>query len=171
MEAGAYMNQVRGVFSHNPLHDLESLWWVGVWFLLCHYHHGKLRDTTVQRHIEVVKKFGETLFNTHAYPLSRRLALTGPYILANIKLRFFPEAIQHFIVLLNVFREHLVTHYELYKPKTSQDRSFFIPALHSKFGDIVENARKKLSDDQTVLWLIGDNFACHRTEFTRMINR
>jgi hypothetical protein len=57
-EAGAYINQ-DGVLLHNPLHDLESLWWVGVWFLLCHYQSkpSKLRDITVQQHVEVVKKY------------------------------------------------------------------------------------------------------------------
>jgi hypothetical protein len=62
VEAGAYINQA-GVLSHNPLHDLESLWWVGVWYLLCHYQPGNPRDITVQQHIKVVKKYGETLFN------------------------------------------------------------------------------------------------------------
>jgi hypothetical protein len=23
-------------FRYNPLHDIESIWWVGVWFLFCH---------------------------------------------------------------------------------------------------------------------------------------
>ena len=152
VEAGAYMNQVRGVFSHNPLHDLESLWWVGVWFLLCHYDSSNLRDTTAQRHIEVVKTYGETLFNNRINLLNRRHAVTGPDLLANIKPGSFPVALQHLILLLDDFREQLVTHYELYKP---QDRSFFIPALHCKFGDIVDIAMKELKDDQTELWHIG----------------
>jgi hypothetical protein len=154
VEAGAYINQA-GVFSHNPLHDLESLWWVGVWFLLCHYQPGKLRDTTVQQHIEVVKTYGETLFNNRVNPLSRRHALTGPDLLANIEPLSFPMAVQHLIVLLDVFRDQLVAHYKLYKPKASQDRSFFNPDLHRKFGDLVEEAMKELRNDQTGLWLIG----------------
>ena len=151
VEAGAYMNQVDGVFSHNPLHDLESLWWVGIWFLLCHYPPSKLRDTTVQQHAEVVKTFGETLFNNRVNPLSRRHALTGPVLLANIEPRSFPVAVQHLILLLDVFRDQLVTHYKLYK---SQDQSFFIPDLHCKFDGIVEEALKELRNDQTGLWLI-----------------
>ncbi|KIM74225.1 hypothetical protein PILCRDRAFT_828383 [Piloderma croceum F 1598] len=23
-------------FRYNPLHDMESIWWVGVWFIFCH---------------------------------------------------------------------------------------------------------------------------------------
>ena len=107
VEAGANMNQVDGVFSHNPLHDLESLWWVGVWFLLCHYEPSNIRDITVQKHFEVVKKYGETLFNNRRgiNPLSRRHALTGPLLLTDIQPRSFPTANQHLIVLLNSFRK------------------------------------------------------------------
>ena len=155
MEAGAYMNQVGGVFSHNPLHDLESLWWVGVWFLLCHYRPDKVGDITVQKHIKVVKKFGETLFNNRD-TLSRRHALTGSALLANTKPASFPQAVQYFIVMLNMFRGHLVTYYESYKPKESQDRSFFVPDVHRKFGDVFGNVMKKIRNDQTELWPLDD---------------
>jgi hypothetical protein len=155
VEAGAYMNHISMIFSHNPLHDIESLWWVGVWFLVCHYQPGNLRDTTVQQHIKIAKEFGETLFNNRVN-LSRRHALIGPTLLANIVPLSFPKAVQHLIVLLNSFRVQLVAHYTLYKPKASQDRSFFNPDLHRKFADVVEEAMKELGNDQTGLWLIGD---------------
>ena len=159
MEAGLYMNQpymiqVEGVFSHNPLHDLESLWWVGVWFLLCHYDSNNLRDTTVQEHIEVVKKYGGTLFNNRDDPLSRRRAVLGSDLLSKIQPRSFPEAVQHLIVLLHLFREQLVAHYKLYKPTmTSQDLSFFNPDLHCKYDDLVKEAVKELKNDTTALKL------------------
>ena len=153
VEAGAYINQA-GVLSHNPLHDLESLWWVGVWFSLCHYPPVNLQDITVQQHIEVVKKYGEILFNNRNNTLSRRHALTGPDILAKVDPLSFPMAVQRFILFLDLFREQLVAHYKLYKPSiTSQDRSFFNPDVHRKYGDLVEKAIKKLGDDQTALWL------------------
>jgi hypothetical protein len=85
VEAGAYMNHISMIFSHNPLHDIESLWWVGVWFLLCHYQPGNLGDITVQRHINLVKEFGETLLNNRVNLLSRRHALIGSALLANIE--------------------------------------------------------------------------------------
>ena len=156
VESGAYMNQVRGVFSHNPLHDLESLWWVGVWFLICHYDPSNFQDSTVHQHVEVVKKFGETLFN-HRFNvlLSRRHALTEPDLLVNIDPGSFPVAVQHLILLLDKFREELVAYYSIYKPMASQDRSFFKPDLFFKFSDIVEKALKKLGNDQTELWPIN----------------
>ena len=157
VELGAYLTQpYMKFFSHNPLHDLESLWWVGVWFLLCHYPPSDLRDITVQDHIKVVKNFGWTLFNNGIDPISRRRTVLGSYLLAKIQPLSFPKAVQHLIVLLHLFREQLVAHYELYKPTmTSQDLSFFNPDIHRKYGDLVEKAIKKLRDDETALWLIG----------------
>ena len=151
VDAGAYMNQP-GEFSHNPLHDLESLWWVGVWFLLCHYQPGNLRNITVQDHMTVVKEYSETLFNNRDNHISRRRALIGPDILVNIEPRSFVVAIQHLIVLLDSFRDQLFTNYTRYKPTPSQDRSFFNPDLHRQFANLVEAAIEELKDDKTVLW-------------------
>ena len=152
VESGAYIYQSDEVFWHNPLHDLESLWWVGIWLLLCHYDPSNLRDTTVQPHIEVVKSYGETLFNNHIYPHSRRQALTSSELLSKVKPLAFPVPVQHFIVLLNRFRGHLVTYYKIYNPMVSQDPSFFIPDPHRNFGDIFEKPMNELKDDQTELW-------------------
>jgi hypothetical protein len=155
VEAGAYINQA-GVLSHNPLHDIESLWWVGIWFLLCHYPPGMVRDTTAQRHFEVIRTYGETLFNNRTNPLGRRHALTGPDLLHNIEPESFPMPVQHLIVLLDEYREQLLTYYELYKPIESQAEYFFIPELHGKFSGIVKEAMTGLADDSTGLWLIAN---------------
>ena len=161
MEAGAYLNQpylyqVDGVFSHNPLHDLESLWWVGVWFLLCHYEPSELEDITVQQHIKVVKQFCETLFNNRIDPLSRRRAVIGSALLVNTEPQTFPRAVQHLVVMLDEFREQLVTYYENYKPKESQDRTFFIPHVHLNFDDVFKEALKELENDESGLWPLDD---------------
>ena len=147
-----YAYQTGGVFSHNPLHDLESLWWVGVWFLLCHYSFSKVGDGTVQEHIKVIKKFSGTLFNNRIDCASRRLTLFGSALLSNSKPLFFPLVVQHFIFALDVFRDQLVAYYKLYKPKASQDRSFFIPDVHRKFGDVFEDAMKEIGNDQSEVW-------------------
>jgi Fungal protein kinase len=151
VEAGAYINQA-GVFSHNPLHDLESLWWVGLWFILCHYRPSNSSPGTVPKHIKVVKKFSETLFNNRSDPLSRRHALTGSTLLANTKPHSFPDGVKYLIIILEMFRELLVAYYKRYKPKESQDRSFFNPNVHRKFGDVLQDAMKELKNDQTELW-------------------
>ena len=105
VEAGAYIyNLSCEVFSHNPLHDLESLWWVGVWFLICHYQPSKLGVDAVQKHIKVVQKFGQTLFNNRSDHLSRRHALIGSALLANTRPQSSPRAVQYLVVVLNKFR-------------------------------------------------------------------
>ena len=157
MELGKYLNQTilvqhGAVFSHNPLHDLESLWWVGVWILLCHYQPDKLRDIKVQKHIEIIKHFSETLFNNRIDPDSRHDALIGSALLANTKPAHFSEAVQQLILMLDLFREELIAYYERYKPKKSQDPSFFIPDVHRKFGHVFEDAMKELGSNQTGLW-------------------
>ena len=142
VESGAYIYQGDEVFSHNPLHDLESPWWVSIWFLLCHYDPSKLRDTTVQQHIKVVKRLRETVFNNRLHPNSRRLALTGSApVLIHSKPGFFPKAVQRLILLLDMFREQLVTHYKLYKPMASPP--FFISDLHHKFGNKFKKPMKE----------------------------
>ena len=151
MEAGAYMTHL-GVFSHNPLHDLESLWWVGVWFLLCHYQPSKLGVDTVQQHAKVIKKFSQTLFNNQFDHLSRCHALTGSTLLTNTKPKSFSHAVQYLVIVLNKSRAQLVTYYESHKPKESQDRSFFTPDVHRKLGDIFEDGLKALGNDQSGLW-------------------
>ena len=147
-----YMNHISEVFSHNPLHDLESLWWVGVWFLLCHYKPNDLGESAVQNHIKIVKNFGKTLFNNRENPLNRRYALVRSTLLSNTKPKSFPMGIQHFTVILNKFRILLVTYYKTYEPNGSQDQSFFIPDVYRKFGDILDDAVKEFRNDQTELW-------------------
>ena len=105
----------------------------------------------MQQHIRVIKKFGAILFN-RIDPHNRRRALTGSALLSNTKPPSFPRAVQHLILALDVFREQLVTYYESYKPKASQDRSFFIPDMHRKLGNVFEDAMKELKNDQTELW-------------------
>ena len=77
------------VFCPNPLHDIESLWWVGIWFLLLHYKLSKLGVNTVQTHVKVVKKFSQTLFNTRTDSLRRSVLISKSALLANAKPRDF----------------------------------------------------------------------------------
>ena len=105
---------------------LEFLWWVGVWFLLCHYEPSKLGDITVQNHIKAVKKYSEILFNNRIDPLSRRRAVIGSALLVNTDPQCFLDAVQILFVMLDEFREQLVTYYEIFKPTKTQEWSFLI---------------------------------------------
>ena len=54
---------------HNPLHDLESLWWVGVWYLFCHYSpHAALNSPEIRGHIKQLQTIKHRLFSSCADP-------------------------------------------------------------------------------------------------------
>ncbi|KAF8811240.1 hypothetical protein BYT27DRAFT_7184620 [Phlegmacium glaucopus] len=152
VEISAYLYHYGPSFSHNPLHDIESLLWVGLWFLLCHYTAGNLRSVTVQKHIEVVKQIGETLFNNGADHRSRRNALSYSTLITNSNPLRFPKSVQYLLVVLEKFRAQLVTYYEDYNPKQPQNRSFFTPDVHGKCGVLFENVLESLRNDNTELW-------------------
>ena len=148
VESSKYTFHPESDFSQNPLHDLESLWWVGVWFLLCHYRPTHLEDK-VQRHIKVVKAVAQSLFNNGANTLNRHNALLRSDILATSNARSFPKTVQYLAVVVNRFRAQLVEYYKNYKP---HDRSFFTPDIHRRCGDLFETTMESLRDDNTELW-------------------
>ena len=154
VESGGYtVSHIGGVFSHNPLHDLESLWWVGIWLLLCHYKpYDNLLESNLQKHIKLVASIGEKLFG--AERLYRRHALILPDQLARSHPQYFSKAVSQLFLVLLQFRECLFSYYESYKPKDAQDRSFFTPDVHTTFGVFLENAIRSLRDtnDETKLW-------------------
>ena len=167
VENFGYMHHPYSVFSHNPLHDLESLWWVGVWFLLCHYKPSNLRDVAVKEHIELIKALGQTLFNNGADRSRRRAALVHPIILRESEPICFPEAVQNFLAALSKFRKQLVTYYEEYVPKEPQDYSFFTPDVHGRCGIFFEDAAGWLPDDRTKLWP-WDQITIHTAELEKL---
>ncbi len=58
------------VFLHNPVHDLESLWWVGVWCLMWHYPVSgrQLVDPAKKKHTDRMKEHGIKLFPSYHSP-------------------------------------------------------------------------------------------------------
>ena len=154
-------------FSHNPLHDLESLWWIGVWFLLCHYEPNNIRDVAVKEHSELIKAFGQTLFNNGADPSSRRDALIKSTILGKSDPTSFSKPVQYLVVALSKFRAQLVGYYQEYVPMEPQDRSFFTSDVHGKCGIIFENAATSLLADKTQLWP-WDQITIHITKLEKL---
>jgi hypothetical protein len=35
-------------FRYNPLHDVESIWWVGVWLLFCHRDTATMAEASLE---------------------------------------------------------------------------------------------------------------------------
>ena len=79
----------------------------------------------MQNHIKAVKKYSEILFNNRIDPLSRRRAVIGSALLVNTDPQCFLDAVQILFVMLDEFREQLVTYYEIFKPTKTQGWSFF----------------------------------------------
>ncbi|KAF8813209.1 hypothetical protein BYT27DRAFT_7181632 [Phlegmacium glaucopus] len=152
VETSAYMYHPDCRFSHNPLHDIESLWWVGLWFLLCHYTVGNLRDVPVQKHIEFVKMLGQTIFNNGADHRRRRDVLIYSTLLTHSNPLCFQHSVQYLVDVLDDFRAQLITYYEDYNPQQPQDRSLFTPDVHRKVGVLFENILESLGNDNTELW-------------------
>ena len=151
VQSSGYIYYPESDFSHNPLHDLESLWWVGVWFLLYHYKPASnLLDDIVQRHLKLIKTAAQSLFNNGAnLPNSRRQALIRQDTLAASNPRSFPTTVQYLVVVVHKFRAQLVEYYKNYEP---HDRSFFTPDIHRQCGALFERAMESLKNDNTELW-------------------
>ena len=162
VESGGYtVSPIHRVFSRNPLHDLESLWWVGVWLLLCHYNPSNLLDSDVQNHIPVVAKIGEKLFGLERS--NRRRALVEPgFLFVHSDPEGFPTAVQHLLLAIFEFRKQLFSYYISYKPEEPQERSFFTSDVHHTCGVFFEKAIRSLIDakDKIKLWPL-DHIEAH----------
>ena len=154
MESGGYtVSRIDGVFPHNPLHDLESLWWVGVWLLFCHYDPSCLLDPDVQNHIPLIAESGEKLFGLERS--SRRDALVNSALLVQSNPQAFPIAAKHLFLAIFDFRKRLFTYYTSYKPGDPRDRSFFTPDIHDTCSKLFSEAIKLLKgtrDETAELW-------------------
>ena len=109
-------------------------------------------DDTVQEHMKLVKKVGQTIFNNGADRDSRSRALLHPNLFTDSDPASFAKIIQYFVVLLNKFRAQLVTHYKNYKPKDPRDRSFFTPDVHGNCHVLLQKLMESLRNDKTELW-------------------
>ena len=151
VQSSGYIYYPEFEFSHNPLHDLESLWWIGVWFLFYHYKPvSNLLDDIVQRHLKLIQTAAQGLFNKGAdLPSSRRRALINQNTLAASNPRSFPTTVQYLVVVVHRFRAQLVEYYKNYEP---HDQSFFTPDIHHQCRGLLKRAMESLKNDDTELW-------------------
>ena len=106
----------------------------------------------MKEHSELIKAFGQTLFNNGADPSSQRDALIKSTILGKSDPTSFSKPVQHLVVALSKFRAQLVAYYKEYVLMEPQDCSFFAPDIHSKCGILFENPATPLLADKTQLW-------------------
>ena len=96
------------IFLHNPVHDLESLWWVGVWCLMWHYPVpgrpiGKPADNP---HIARMKEHGAKLFPSYHSPTSgtRNKEIHSQTKYTSRSLSQYPDEIKAMISRMDLFR-------------------------------------------------------------------
>ncbi|KJA13396.1 hypothetical protein HYPSUDRAFT_195778 [Hypholoma sublateritium FD-334 SS-4] len=127
----------------NPLHDLESLWWISIWFTFCHFPlcMGDSNDTFVshltgpqtQQAIEEINFVGHVLFRlgNEGKPNinARTQALVDGLFLQDAQLdRYkFPATVRNFCKILDNFRDKLVGHF-LKASQTSPNMSVVVHA-------------------------------------------
>ena len=129
-----------GPFSHNHLHDLESLWWVAVWVVF-HNHFsesGKAPSVTIKDTTDQLT-LAQTLFPPASGRDTRLLGFQGPNSFRKTYIQL-PSNKHHTCAGLNVLREALISHYRYIEstypgnvdPTSSSD------SIYASFSKILE---------------------------------
>ncbi|KJA27032.1 hypothetical protein HYPSUDRAFT_198334 [Hypholoma sublateritium FD-334 SS-4] len=124
-------------FLHSPVHDLESLWWVGVWCLMWHYPVSERRpvDPVKKDHMDLMRDHGMKLFPSHHTPANARrineIHSLTTYTSRSMEATEYPDEIFAMISRMDLFRQciswaHKTTQAEL--PRN--DASYFSDVLY-----------------------------------------
>ena len=139
------------VFLHNPVHDLESLWWVGVWCLMWHYPVPERRSVGPDKdpHIKIMKEHGVKLFPSHHSPVNdtrtREIHHMTRYSSRSTDDSLYPDEIFAMVSRMDLFRQciswgHRATQEEL--PRN--DASYFSKVL--RINDPAETTSSRILD-------------------------
>lgn len=142
----------------NPLHDLESLWWLSIWFTFCHFPLRNSNSTFVsditkpqiRQAIEEINFVGYDLFRlvdgVKPDGTVRTQALIDGLFLQDAQLDRckFPTTVRKFCKILDIFREKLVGHF-LKAPQILPNMSVVVDADY--FGWPVFTMHDDLLDD------------------------
>ena len=121
-------------FMHNPIHDLESLWWVGVWCMMWHYPVSDTEelDSSKDQHISQMLAYGNLLFPTyHGVAEQIRIdEIVSPTTYRRRGLAEFDKPIKSFISRLERFRQCIAwAHRKIQKELPRRDASYFTNVL------------------------------------------
>jgi hypothetical protein len=98
-------------FSHNHLHDLESLWWVAVWMVFYNYFSDEGTSPSVtRRDASEQLRLAETLFPLWFDSFSRHDGFKDPWMFKNTCAKL-PSNKATATRALNFFRQLLISHY------------------------------------------------------------
>lgn len=134
-------------FAHNPIHDLESLWWVGVWCMMWHYPvpDDEEVDPENKDHINLMIEHGTELFPSYHMPAddTRIQEIDSPTSYAARGAAGYPVPIIGILVRLNDIRQCISwAHMKTQKQLPRVDASYFTEVL--RIADPVGNT----SDDE-----------------------
>lgn len=98
------------IFLHNPVHDLESLWWVGVWCLMWHYpvpERQEIDDPAKDPHITRMKEHGIKLFPSyHSQKVDTRIKeIHSQKRYTSRSISRYPDEIRAMISRMDLFRQ------------------------------------------------------------------
>jgi hypothetical protein len=111
MECDEGMAETEVPFSHNHLHDLESLWWVAVWVVFYHSFSKEEGDGLTLQDANDQLDMAEKLFPPVVDSTTR---LNGFKIRSSFKgiCNQLPPNKRHAHICLNFLRQQLISHYE-----------------------------------------------------------
>ncbi|KAF8582551.1 hypothetical protein K439DRAFT_1635200 [Ramaria rubella] len=138
-------SQIRTLFHYNPLHDLESLWWIGVWMMFYH------RPTVEQNDQEQIDKeyeaaieqykIHQNIFPGFLNSASRSRTLTLSTELAS-NLDSLPNSCYKVALRLNRARRILVKAYQTAEAGPEINESAFI-GIHQQLLESYGDAREQ----------------------------
>ena len=135
-------------FAHNPIHDLESLWWVGVWCMMWHYPVSDTHEIepSKKEHITQMTNYGKVLFPTyHELTDDTRIQEVDSQTTYRKRgMSKYPRPIAAMIVRLDDFRQCIAWAHR----KTQMQ----LPRTASYFNDVllVADPAKTLTDDENL---------------------
>ena len=107
------MAKTKVPFSHNHLHDLESLWWVAVWMVFFHYFSEGTtpRDRLALQDAKDQLRLAEKLFPPVPASTARRDSFQIPELFEET-CKQLPHDKEDAYIGLDFLREHLIKHYK-----------------------------------------------------------
>ncbi|KAJ3552850.1 hypothetical protein NM688_g3932 [Phlebia brevispora] len=136
------------IFRYNAIHDLESLWWIAVYFIVCHEvvdDDDNGSDLYDLAHTQ--RNFASELFWTAD---NRVHALTNPHYFLREVLRLHPS-VRQIGVALNEIREEMVSLY-LHVEEDIYSIGFEVAeALHDEFGRCFDTLWRALEEKDVVV--------------------
>jgi hypothetical protein len=136
-------------FSHNHVHDLESLWWVAVWVVF-YNHFSKSQQSgeeplssllDAQHQLELAR----TLFPTYMKSIDRRDGFQRSFLKTCGDL---PSSKKAICAYLNTLRRAIIRNHVLIESKLPQtvDLSASMDDIYEKFNEVFATSKEKYSD-------------------------